>query len=146
METQASKNKIQEDIQINVKVKLALLWVSFMLLYIYVDLFHLYMPNKIDDILQGKVFVFEITQGFIMIALGLATIPILMIFLSVALPAKINRMTNIIVATIHIPYMLFNLAGEAWIHMIFAAFVEVILLGLIIYYSWTWPTEIESEG
>jgi len=122
-----------------VKLKLAALWMSFMFLYIYVDYFHLYMPGKIEDMLKGRVFVFEITQGFIFTALFLATIPILMIFLSVALPAKLNRMTNIIVAIVLMPYMLFNLSGEAWLHMYFAAVVELFLLGLIIRYAWTWP-------
>lgn len=128
-----------EDIKVNVKLKLAALWMSFMFLYIYVDYFHLYMPGKIEDMLKGRVFVFEITQGFIFTALSLATIPILMIFLSVALPAKLNRVTNIIVAIVLIPYMLFNLSGEAWLHMYFAAVVELFLLGLIIRYAWTWP-------
>ena len=91
-----------------------------------------------QDILKGRVFVFEITQGFIMFALGMSTIPMLMIFLSVALPVKINRLTNIIVAIIHIPYMLFNLVGVVWGHMVFAAVVEVGLLGLIIGYAWKW--------
>lgn len=72
-----------EDIKVSVKLKLAALWMSFMFLYIYVDYFHLYMPGKIEDMLKGRVFVFEITQGFIFTALSLATIPILMIFLSV---------------------------------------------------------------
>lgn len=129
-----------EDIKVDLKLKLAALWTSFMFLYTYVDYFHLYMPNKMEDIQKGVVYEFDITQGFIMIALSLATIPILMIFLSVALPAKINRLTNIIVAIVLIPYMLFNLAGEAWMHMIFAAVVEVVLLCLIILYAWKWPS------
>jgi len=127
-----------EDIKVNVKLKLASLWTSFMFLYIYVDYFALYMPSKIDDITKGKVFVFDITQEFIFIALVLATIPILMIFLSLILPAKINRLTNIIMAIILIPYMLFNLTGEAWLHMYFAAVVEVFLLCLIIRYAYKW--------
>jgi len=109
-----------------------------MFLYNYVDYFALYMPSKIDDITKGKVFVFDITQGFIFTALFLAAIPIVMIFLSLVLPAKINRWTNIIVAMVFIPYMLFNLAGEAWVHMYFAAAVEVILLCLIIRYAYKW--------
>lgn len=133
--------KALEDIKLNVKLKLAALWTSFMFLYIYVDYFALYMPGKIEDILKGRVFVFDITQGFIMVALGLSTIPMLMIFLSVALPVKANRWTNIIVAIVHIPYMLFNLTGEAWIHMYFAAAVEVALLLLIIRYAWKWPKQ-----
>lgn len=133
-----------EDIKVNVKLKLASLWTSFMFLYIYVDYFALYMPSKIDDITKGKVFVFDITQEFIFIALVLATIPILMIFLSLILPAKINRLTNIIVAIILIPYMLFNLTGEAWLHMYFAAAVEVVLLFLIIRYAYKW-SQIKNE-
>lgn len=128
-----------EDNKVDVKLKIASLWASFMFLYIYVDYFALYMPNKIADILEGKVFVFEISQVFIFVALALATIPMGMIFLSVALPARINRLTNIIVAIALIPYMLLNLSGEAWAHMYFAAIVEVILLCLIIRYARKWP-------
>ncbi len=128
-----------EDVRVSVKLKLAALWASFMFLYIYVDYFHLYMPGSIEDLLSGKVFVFEITQVFLLAGLASVTIPALMIFLSVGLPAKISRWTNIIVATVYIPYTLFNLAGEAWLHMIFGAAVEVVLLLLIIRYAWKWP-------
>jgi hypothetical protein len=131
--------KTLEDIKVGLKLKLAMLWACFMFLYIYVDYFHLYMPGKIEDIMKGKVFEFDITQGFLTVALVSVKIPVLMISLSVALPAKINRWTNIIVATIYIPYTLFNLAGEAWMHMILAAVAEVILLCLIICYAWKWP-------
>ena len=127
-----------EDIKVNVKLKLASIGTSFMFLYIYVDYFALYMPSKINDINKSKVFVFDITQEFIFIALVLATIPILMIFLSLILPAKTNRLTNIIVAILLIPYMLFNLTGEAWLHMYFAAAVEIVLLCLIIRYAYKW--------
>ena len=133
-----------EDIKVSLKLKLAALWASFMFLYIYVDYFHLYMPGALEDMLAGKVFVFDITQGFLLAALVSVTIPALMIFLSVALPAKLNRFTNIIVAMVYIPYTLFNLAGEAWIHMVFGAVVEVVLLCLIIRYAWKWP-RIEHE-
>lgn len=97
------------------------------------------MPGKINDILKGKVFVFDITQGFILAALASVTIPALMIFLSVALPAKVNRWTSIFVAAVYIPFTLFNLAGEAWAHMVFGAIVEVALLCLIIRHAWKWP-------
>ena len=128
-----------EDIKVSLKLKLATLWASFMFLYIYVDYFHLYMPGSIKDILAGKVFVFDISYVFLLIAMIFVAIPTLMIFLSVVLPAKVNRWTNIIVATVFIPYMLFNLVGEAWVHMYFAATIEVALLCLIIHYAWKWP-------
>lgn len=131
--------KALEDIKVSLKLKLATLWASFMFLYIYVDYFHLYMPGKVDDILKGSVFEFDITQGFLLAALASVTIPALMIFLSVALQAKVNRRANIIIAVVYIPFTLFNLAGEAWMHMVFGAVVEVVLLCLIIRYAWKWP-------
>jgi hypothetical protein len=128
-----------EDLKVSLNLRLATLWASLMFLYIYVDYFGLYMPGKIEDILKGIVFKFDITQGFLLAALASMTIPALMIFLSVALPAKANRWTNILIAAVYIPYTLFNLAGEAWMHMVFGAVVEVVLLLLIIRYAWQWP-------
>jgi hypothetical protein len=143
MNTQKIVQNTLEDIKVNVKIKLATLWTSLMFLIIYLDYFHLYMPNTIKEIQIGRVFVFNITQGFLLVALASVTIPALMISLSVVLPTKINRWTNIIMATILIPYMLFNLVGEAWIHMVFGAAVEVIILCFIIRYAWKW-THIET--
>ena len=139
MGTQKTAQNALEDIKVSLKVKLATLWASLMFLIIYIDYFALYMPGKIEDILKGRVFVFDITQGFLLAALVSVTIPALMIFLSVALPAFVNRWTNIIIAAVFIPYTLFNLAEEAWMHMLFGAVVEVVLLCLIIRYAWKWP-------
>ncbi len=136
MQTQLNTLK---DSKVSIQLKLAVLWTSFMFLYIYVDYFALYMPGKVADIQNERVYIFDITQNFLSLALVSVSIPALMIFLSVILSAKINRCTNIIVAIVYIPYSLFNLAGEAWVHMIFGAVVEVGLLVLIIRYAWKWP-------
>lgn len=120
---------------LSLKLKLAALWASFMFLYIYVDYFHLFMPNALSDMLAGKVFTFDVSQTFLLIVMILVAIPSFMIFLSVAMPNKINRWVNPIVAVIFIPYMLFNLVGVAWMHMYFAAALEVVHLILIAYYA-----------
>jgi hypothetical protein len=135
MNTQNEPKNSLEIITINLKLKLAALWASFMFLYIYVDYFHLYMPDMLAGLLAGKVFTFDISQVFLLIVMILVAIPAFMIFLSVALPNKINRWVNPIVAAVYIPYMLFNLLGEAWPHMYFAAAVEVVQLILIIKYA-----------
>ncbi len=139
MNTGKAPQNLLEDINVSLKLKLAALWAGLMFLYIYVDYFHLYMPGQIDDIQAGRVFKFDITEGFLLGALASVTIPALMIFLSVVLAAKANRLANIIIAALFIPYTLFNLAGEAWLHMVFAAVAEVVLLCLIIRYAWKWP-------
>lgn len=139
MHTQNTLQTSFEDIKVNVKLKLAALWASLMFLIIYIDYFHLYMPDMMDTIRMGRVFEFSITQGFLVGGLLVVTIPALMIFLSVALPAKANRLTNIIIASINIPLMIFNLAGMVWVHMVLGAAVEVVLLSLILRYAWKWP-------
>lgn len=141
MNSQKAQQNDLEEIKVNVKLKLAAAWTSFMFLYIYIDYFHLYMPGSVEDLVSGKVFEFEITQTFLLVVLASVTIPALMIFLSVVLPAKFSRWTNIIVATIYIPYTLFNLAGEAWLHMIFGAAIEVVLLLFVIWYALMWPKQ-----
>jgi hypothetical protein len=139
MITQKTSENALEEIKVNLNLKLASLWASFMFLYIYVDHFPLFMPGTLQGMLAGRVFVFEVTQGFLLAALASVTLPALMIFLSVALPAKANRISNIAVAGVYIPYSLFNLEGEAWMHMVFGAVAEVVLLCLIIRYAWNWP-------
>jgi hypothetical protein len=139
MNTQNIPQNSLEEIKISVKLKLASMWTSLMFLIIYLDYFALYMPGVIKDILIERVFVFDISQGFLLAALAMVTIPALMIFISVVLPAKVNRWVNVIIAAINIPLLLFNLAGEAWVHMVIGAVLEVVLLCLIIRYAWKWP-------
>lgn len=139
MNTQTYQQPQLAEFTVNIRLKLAGLWTSLMFLYIYVDYFHLYMPGSLADISAGKVFTFQISQTFLLVTLVSMTVPALMICLSIALPAKANRITNMLIATLFIPYTLFNLAGEAWIHMYFAAGVEVILLLMIIRCASKWP-------
>ena len=129
------------DIKLNVKLKLVALWTSLMFLVIYLDYFHLYMPRKLEEVQLGKMFVYDITQVSLLAGLATITIPALMISLSAALSEKANRWTNIIVAVIYIPFVLFNLAGEAWAHMIFGAAIQVALLLLIVRYAWKWTKQ-----
>ena len=71
------------------------------------------------------------------------TIPSLMVFLSLALPAKVNRWTNIIVAIIYIIVSIGNSLGESWAFIIFGSIVEFVLLALIVWYGWKWPKQEE---
>lgn len=135
-----------EDIKVHVKLKLAALWTSMMFLYIYVDYFALYKPGFLENIMAGVVWEFRITEAFLLVGLASVTIPALIVFLSVALPAKVNRWTNIIAAAVYIPFSLFNLAGEQRMFMIFGALVEVVLLSLVIWYAWKWPATDPHVG
>ncbi len=136
-----------EDRRMPVQVKLAAAWTSFMFLYVYVDILGFYVPGKVDDILAGVVFEFDISQTFVITVLTLMSIPILMILLSTMLPARANRTTNLVVASLQIPYATFNAVGESWTFYYWLAVVlEVILLAVILRLAWTWPRRTPSPA
>ncbi len=123
-----------------VQAKLAALWTSFMFLYAYVDILGFYQPGVISDILAGRVWQLEITQTWAVGALGLMAVPILMVFLSVTLPARVNRVTNIVAALLYVVISVGNAVGEAWMYYFAVAVgLEVIVLGLVLRYAWAWP-------
>ena len=124
----------------SVRAKLAAAWTSFMFLYIYVDYLHLYAPGVIDDILNGVVWRLDITQTFVVGALTLMAIPIFMVALSTTLPARANRATNIVVASIYALVSIFNVVDASWTYFYgLGAALEVALLVWIIRTAWTWP-------
>ena len=127
---------------IPVQAKLAAAWTSFMFLYIYVDYFHLYKPGAIDDILVGVVFKFDISPTLLTAFLALIAIPALMVMLSMTLPARVNRATNLVVASLYIPVTVFNVAGASWDWASFYGLsigIEVLLLAFILRSAWRWP-------
>ncbi|MFA9430383.1 DUF6326 family protein [Egicoccus sp. AB-alg2] len=129
-----------DDPQVPVPLKLAAAWTSFMFLYIYVDYLTLYEPGFIDDILAGIVWEFDVSQTFVVSALTLVAIPILMVVLSVTLPARANRATNLVVASIYVPVSVFNVVGESWTYFFgLGVALEVLLLTGIIRCAYRWP-------
>ena len=134
-----------EDQRIPVRAKLAATWTSFMFLYAYVDILNFFTPGVIEDILDGKVFEFDLSQTFSTTALTLMAIPILMVVLSMTLPARANRITNLIVASLYVPVTAFNAVGESWLYFYgLGIALELILLALILRYAWTWPRTAPS--
>ena len=132
---------ILDDVKINVKIKLSVLWATVMFIYIYVDIFGFFEPGSLESILDGKVWVMDITQTWALTGLLLMTIPSLMVFLSLAMNAKANRWTNIIVAALYILVAIGNPIGESWAYIYFGSIVEVVLLSLIVWYAWKWPKQ-----
>lgn len=95
----------------------------------------LFKSEVIEDILVGKIWVLDITQVWALTVLIMMIIPSLMVFLSLALPAKTNRWTNLIVVILFIVVSIGNTVGEVtWMYYhIYAMVVEVVLLVLVIW-------------
>ena len=135
-------NSVLQDPPIPVQAKLAAAWTSLMFLVIYIDYFHLYQPGKIDAIRGGVIFEFDISGTLMSIFFVIIAIPALMVMLSMTLPARVNRVTNLVVASLYIPIMVFNAAGASSDYAFYYALtigVEVLILAFILRSAWTWP-------
>jgi hypothetical protein len=134
-----NRTPILKNVEINVKAKLAALWVTVMLLYLYVDHFALFIPGVLEDVIAGKMGPFPTTQGSLLAAMALMTIPSLMVFLSLALKARAVRWTNIVVGILYIVVVIGNVVGESWAFYWLGSIVEIVLLALVIWYAWRGP-------
>ena len=142
MTSQATTSNLFDNQPMPVRAKLAAAWTSFMFLVIYIDYFHLYQPGEIDVIRGGNIFVFEISGTLMSTFFALIAIPSLMVLLSMTLPARINRVTNLVVATLFVPICVFNAAGSSWEWAFYYSLtigVEVLILAFILRTAWTWP-------
>jgi hypothetical protein len=145
MRTRQPTTTTLENLRIPVQAKLAAAWTSFMFLCVYVDIIAFFKPGTIDEILVGKIWEFDVSQTLLTTFLALMAIPIFMVVLSMTLPARANRITNLIVASVQVPYTAFNMAGESWTYFYGLGFaLEVIVLALILRYAWTWPRTAPS--
>jgi hypothetical protein len=142
LSTDTKSTTALHDPPVPVRAKLAAAWTSLMFLYIYVDYLALYKPGFVDEILAGIVHEFDTGPTFVALALTLMAIPSLMILLSTTLPARVNRATNLVVATLFIPVTVYNADGESWTYFYFYGLsigLEVLLLAFILRSAWTWP-------
>jgi Family of unknown function (DUF6326) len=145
MSTRRPTTATLEDQRMPVKAKLAAAWTSFMFLYAYVDILGFYTPGTIEDILDNKVFEFDLSQTFSTTALTLVAIPIFMVVVSMTLPARMNRITNLVVAALYVPVTVFNVAGGFYLYFYgLGVVLELVLLALILRYAWTWPRTAPS--
>ena len=147
MRTRQPTTTTLENLRIPVQAKLAAAWTSFMFLYVYVDIIAFFKPGTIDEILVGKIWEFDVSQTLLTVFLALMAIPIFMVVLSMTLPARANRATNLIVASVQVPYAAFNAVGESWTYFYgLGVALEVIVLAFILRSAWTWPRRTASPA
>lgn len=136
-------NNIFEDVKINIKIKLAALWTALMFCYVYGDFFSLFVPGRIQALIDGNSGAGETTPVMLLLYAVLLALPALMIFLSVSLKAKVNRILNIITGVCYTLVMILVVStsiSEWMTFYIFLGVVEIILTGIIVWQAIKWPT------
>ena len=129
-----------QDFKINIKIKLSSLWASILFFYLYGDLFTFFLPGQIEslekDTTPWNLFIYAISITF----------PALMVFLSIVLKSKINRLVNIIVALVYTLFVIIVLAfatsfEKSMIFYFYLGIVEIALQLLIVRLAWKWPKQ-----
>jgi hypothetical protein len=120
----------------DVKIVLAALWITHFLLWTFGDMASLL--QEITEPIDNNLLLF--------VAVPLAIIQGLMIFFSLVGQAKLMRWINMIVALV---FLLFNVgfiaeAQFAWEYLLGAGYV--LFNGLIIWYAWKLPKQLDGLG
>ncbi|GAB3548649.1 hypothetical protein GCM10027404_12920 [Arthrobacter tumbae] len=133
--------KLLDNPPVPVQAKLAAAWGTLAFLILYIDYFHLYQPGAIDQIRGGEIFILDISGGLMSIFFVIILIPGSMIMLSTTLPARVNRATNLVVASLYTPLLVFNAAGATWDYAFYYALtigIELLIVAFILRSAWTW--------
>ena len=130
-----------QDTKIDVKLVLSALWIAMLIVFAYVDIFGFFRADVLHAALDGKVAVLGLTvdQMFLVFTTVYILIPTLMVFLSLVLRPRVNRIVNIVVALFYAVSIIAGCIGETWAYYLLGSAVDVVLLIAIVRTAWTWP-------
>ena len=127
-----------DDIRFHVRFKLSALWASLTFCYLYGDYFGLYKPGKLQRMLEGTGPMGPTSQGSLLFTALLLVVPGLMVFLSLALPARAARWSNIGLALFYAAFVAITMPGAWWFYIAYSS-IEIALCAVIAWLAWRWP-------
>jgi hypothetical protein len=139
-EVSTSNSTIFEDVRIGVRLKISALWIAMLFLFAYGDIFGFFAPGQIEEVIGGEISGIEITQVFLFVISLYIAIASAMIFLSLVLPPKVNRWTNVVLPILYVVSIVASAVGES-AYFWFLSIAESALLLLIVRSAWTWPRQ-----
>jgi hypothetical protein len=119
---------------VNVRIKLSALWVSLMLTYLLGDVLRIFS----GDFVAGQVGGMEIGQALYLALAAMLVIPVVMVFLSLTLPYKVNRWASIILAIFFFAFNLVGLPTYLSAYDQFLIVVGLVFNVLTVWYAWRW--------
>ena len=118
-----------------VRIKLAALWVALMLTYLLGDVLRIFSGDFEAAKTGGMM---GISPGFYLGMAVLFALPIVMGFLSLALPYPVNRWANIILAIVLFAVNLVGLPTYPSLYDKFLIIVGLVFNVLTVWYAWKW--------
>jgi hypothetical protein len=122
---------------VDIRLKIAALWIATLFIFAHVDLFSLYRPDVRADLEAGRLFAFDVSQTFLFFTTLYIIFPSLMIYLTLVLPRGITRGLNVVLAAAYAVTIVGSAVGE-WGYFVLGSAAEAAFLGAVIYHAWTW--------
>ena len=116
------------------------LWTALMFCFTYADILAHMRSDIIEGILIGEIGGVQITQEALIGSEILMVFPIVMIFISLMLNAKVNRWLNIVLGAIYAGINLITMlmTGGGWTYYYIFAVIEVAISVIIVWVAWKW--------
>ena len=116
------------------------LWTALMFCFTYADILAHMRSDIIEGILIGEIGGVQITQEALIGSAILMVFPIVMIFISLMLNAKVNRWLNIVLGAIYAGINLITMlmTGGGWTYYYIFAVIEVAISVIIVWVAWKW--------
>jgi hypothetical protein len=118
-------------------------WIAEMFCYLFAAVWDNYKPGVLEELIVGEIDGIAITQE---VLFGNAVmIPSVMVFMSLILKGKVNRLANIILSifftgVILITYPYYYVSGvNTWVSSYVFTITEIMLYALIVWHAWKWP-------
>jgi hypothetical protein len=118
---------------LDTRILLSGVWITVMLIYLLGDVLRIY-SGDFARMAEGQ----PSTGTKWMLAAIIMLIPILMAFLSLALPQPINRWANILVGVGFLLFILADLRSYPSAYDKFLLIVSMVFNGVTVWYAWNW--------
>ncbi len=127
----------------DINIKLSVLWIIHVLSWIVGDLLRTVQPGYIEDNILNST---EISNEILLVGSIIYTFQFAMIFLSLTLDAKVNRIANIVLGSIfcllNIVHLVDSIQEPAW--EIYLGLVYLVFTSLIVWHAWKWPAQEDN--
>ena len=118
----------------DIRIILSGLWVSTMLIYLLGDVIRIFAGDYTAGEMQGM----KVPTNMWIVAAAMMLIPILMVFLTLVLGYRVNRIVNIGIAALFFLFNLYGLPGYPGLYDKFLLAVSLLFNLTTIWYAWRW--------
>ena len=130
----------------DIKIIISALWISRMLTGFLGDVLRFLEPGLLEQIIAGETGGMQLTNDLLLVSAIIMVLPIIMVFLTLILKDKLNRILNVVLAIFLFIFDLTGLFTYTFAYSVFLIIVGMVFCVLIIWYAWKWPVQKNSTN